>query len=306
MRAAGSASRGAARRALLIAVAMLSVTGLPRAVSAQRMLDERHAAPPRGAIRIHLYAGSLRVTGWDRDSIVVTGTAHERGSDRFYIGVGANGSKLGLWPQGSDSLPPSQLAVRVPRGSSVWIKTVDAVIIVDSVRGGVDLYSVAGSIDVAGEPRELFAESMSGSVAARVRTRAARLKTASGTIDLSGRIDDASTQTVSGGTVVQGGGIAHGRFESVDGEIRYDGGVPRNARLDFVNHGGAVALRLPRDAAADLSVNTFEGLITNGLGARLVSTSRGFKGRDHAATLNGGGAHITIRTFKGAITLDSH
>jgi len=293
-------------RALLILSLLVSgAASTPPGVSAQRTLDERHAAPPRGAVRIHLYAGSLRVAGWDRDSIVVTGTAHERGMDRFYIGVGEGGSKLGLWPQGSDSLPPSTLDVRVPQGSSVWIKTVDASIVVEAVRGGVDLYSVSGDIDVAGEPRELFAESMSGSIAARVQTRVARLKTASGALELRGRVDDAFTQTVSGVTLIHGGAIAQGRFESVDGGIRYDGAVARSARLDFVNHGGPVELRLPKDAAAELILNTFDGVITNALKARLVQTGRGFKGSDHVATLNGGGAHITVRTFKGPITLDT-
>jgi len=293
-------------RALLILSLLVSgAASTPPGVSAQRTLDERHAAPPRGAVRIHLYAGSLRVAGWDRDSIVVTGTAHERGMDRFYIGVGEGGSKLGLWPQGSDSLPPSTLDVRVPQGSSVWIKTVDASIVVEAVRGGVDLYSVSGDIDLAGEPRELFAESMSGSIAARVQTRVARLKTASGALELRGRVDDAFTQTVSGVTLIHGGAIAQGRFESVDGGIRYDGAVARSARLDFVNHGGPVELRLPKDAAAELILNTFDGVITNALKARLVQTGRGFKGSDHVATLNGGGAHITVRTFKGPITLDT-
>lgn len=297
-------SGGSPRIALLLAAVALSAVTMPCEASAQRTLNERHTAAPRGPIRIHLYAGSLRVTGWDRDSIVVTGTAQERGSDRFYISVGANGSKLGLWPQGSDSLPPSHLDVRVPQGSSVWIKTVDAAIVVDSVAGGLDLYSVSGTIDAGGRPRELYAESMSGNITARMQTRAARLKTASGAIDLGGHIDDAGTQTVSGGTVVHGGAIAHGRFESVDGDIRYDGAVPRAASLDFVNHGGRVVLRLPGDAAADLTVNTFEGRITNDFAARMVQTGSGFKGRDYAITLNGGGARITVRTFKGEITVE--
>lgn len=302
--ASRSGAGGATARVMILLVGAAVLLGTSPAVArAQRTLNERHAAPARAAVRIHHYAGSIRVTGWDRDSIVVTGSANERGGDRFYISVGANGSKLGLWPQRTDSLPPSDLEVHVPHGSSVWIKTVEASITVRGVTGGVDLYSVAGGIDVTGAPRELFAESMSGAITADVATRAARLKTASGAIDLSGRIDDASAQTVSGATRVRGGAIGRGRFESVDGDIVYAGDVPRGTSLDFVNHAGAVRVELPADAGVEVSVNTFAGELTNGFKSRVVQGSSGFKGRDYMTSLNDGGARITIRTFKGSVTL---
>ena len=288
-------------RLLLAALLLLSAAAEP--ALAQRELNERHAAPPRGAIRIHHFAGSIRVTGWDRDSIVVTGVARERGGDRFYISVGANGSKLGLWPQRSDSLPPSDIIVRVPHGSSVWVKTVDASITLQGVTGGVDLYSVAGRIEVAGNPRELYAESMSGAIAADVVTRAVRLKTATGAIDLAGRIDDTEAQTVSGTLRVRGGAIGRGRFESVDGDVLYTGGVGRTADLDFVSHAGAVRLDLPAATAADVSVNSYEGALTSGFESRVLQASTGFKGRDYTTTLNGGGARISVRTFKGDVVL---
>lgn len=287
--------------ALFVASGALLAVHAP--LSAQRVLNERRAAPPTGSIRIHHQAGSLRLIGWDRDTIAVTGTVHERGNDRFYMGVSPQGSKMGIWAFESDSLPPSHLEVHVPRGSSVWIKTVGADVDIDGVTGGVDVLSVAGGIEVTGSPRELYAETMGGRISADVTTRSARLKSASGPIDMRGRIADAAAHNVSGTITVRGGSIEHGRFESVDGDIRYAGAVPRSAGLDFVNHSGAVHISLPADARADLFVTTYDGKLENAFKTRILQASNRFKGEEYTFALNGGGAHVTVHTFSGAVVL---
>lgn len=285
---------------LLVAAGALLVSQAP--LSAQRVLNERRAAPAAGSIRIHHQAGSLRLIGWDRDTIAVTGTVHERGNDRFYMGVSGQGSKMGIWASESDSLPPSHLEVHVPRGSSVWIKTVSADVNVGGVTGGVDVFSVAGGIEVTGSPRELHAETMGGSVSADVITRSARLKSASGPIEMRGRIADAAAHNVSG-TITVRGALEHGRFESVDGDIRYIGAVPRSAALDFVNHSGAVHISLPADARADLFVTTYDGKLENAFKTRILQASNRFKGEEYTFALNGGGAQITVHTFSGGVVL---
>ena len=299
-RAWGTPLRARAALVLLVALAPLL---LAEPGSAQRTLNERRAAPSSGAIRIHHDAGTLRVTGWAHDSIAVTGTVAERGSDRFYMGVSPQGSKMGIWASASDSLPPSHLEVRVPHGSSVWVKTMNADATVSGVTGGVDVYSVAGSIDVSGAPRELHVETMAGAIAADVRTRSARLKSASGTITLRGRIADAAAQNVSGTVTIAGGAIERGRFESVDGDIRYMGAVPAAAALDFINHSGGVRLVVPADTRADVLVSTYAGRLENGFKTRALTASNRYKGEEHTFALNGGGAQVTVRTFKGAVEL---
>jgi DUF4097 and DUF4098 domain-containing protein YvlB len=271
--------------------------------SAQRVLNERRAAPPAGLIRIHHHAGSVRVIGWERDTIAVSGTVMERGADRFYMGVSSHGSKLGIWASQGDSLPPSHLEIRVPRGAAVWIKTMSADAEVSGVSGGVDVYSVAGRIAVTGAPRELYAETMGGAISADVATRSARLKSASGAIELRGRIADAAVQNVSGTIAVRGGAIERGRFESVDGDVSYDGAVPRAASLDFITHGGRVRLGIPPDTRADVLVSTYAGQLENGFKVRALEGSNRFKGQEYTFALNGGGAQVSVRTFKGNVVL---
>ncbi len=285
-------------RVALLCCALLAWAG---DAAAQRTIDERRPAPSSGPVRIHVYSGSVRVSGWSHDTIAVTGRVQESGGDRFYMGVSAQGSKLGIWPQQSDTLPPSELDVRVPHGSSVWIKTVTADVIVQNIAGGVDLYSVGGRMEIHGSPRELHTETMAGAIAVDVETRSARLRTGSGSIDVRGHIADAAAQSVSGDITVTGDEVERGRFESVDGDIHFTGNVQRAAMLEFINHSGAVALALPAATAADVLVSTYDGALHNTFPARTTESSNRFKGREYTFTLGGGGAQIAVRTFDGDV-----
>lgn len=289
-------------RVLRFLLLTLALAALARPAAAQRTLDERYAASPTSFIRIHSLVGSVRVTGWDRDSVHVTGEVRETKQDRFEVYGSYGGSKMGFFGEGTD-LEPSRIEVTVPAGSQVWVKTANADIFVEGLTGGVDLYSVNGRIEVAGQPREVFAESMGGAILVTADTRTVRVKSASGDITLRGTADDAIATTVSGRVLAEGGGFQRARFESVDGDIRYAGPIARAGWLDFINHSGAVDLVLPRDASADFSITMFEGRFEDGFGVRANVGGNKLKGRQLTFTLNEGGAHVSIRNFKGPTIL---
>jgi DUF4097 and DUF4098 domain-containing protein YvlB len=198
---------------------------------------------------------------------------------------------------------PSQLELFVPARSHVAIKTATATASVTGVTGGVDVASSTGAIEVSGSPREVIAESLSGRVTTDVRSRVARIRTASGVVTMRGAVTDASVVTVSGPVLVETGDIERGRFESIDGDIRFRGDVVRLASLDFVNHAGAIELILPPQVGAEISVSTFEGTTENALGVTPHRVVTKGKGTEETFTLAGGGAYITIRSFKGAVIL---
>jgi hypothetical protein len=286
-----------------LAIGLALVTGMTSAGSAQRSIDERVPASPSGYIRIHNMGGSVRVTAWDRDTIAVTGSVWETKSDRFEIHSGEGGAKLGLWNDTGGPVRPSTFEVRVPRGSHVWVKTGSADIAIEGVRGGVDLYSVTGRITLTGDPREVFAESMGGGIDITANTRSVRATSASGDIAVRGAIADASVRTVSGDLLIEGIQFERGRFESVEGDIRYTGEIGRSSLLDFVNHSGAVEFILPPKVAADFVVSTFEGGLDDRYGVRAESRQSKLKGTELTFTIGGGGGHVTVRNFKGRVVL---
>ena len=288
-------------RTLYLTIAALLLATTP--LAAQRKVNEQFAALPDGHVRIQLLAGSVRVTGWDRDSIAVRGVVVETGGERFQVHRDKTGVKLSVWDPVAEKVPPSQLELFVPARSHVAIKTATATIVVAGIAGGVDVGSSTGAIEVTGSPREVIAESLSGGVTTDVRSRVARIRTASGFVTMRGAVTDASVVTVSGHVLIETGSIERGRFESVDGDLRYRGDISRLASLDFINHAGAIELVLPQAAGAEVSVNTFEGPIDNALGVTPRRVVTKGKGTEETFTLAGGGAYITIRTFKGAVVL---
>ncbi|HSJ13232.1 MAG TPA: DUF4097 family beta strand repeat-containing protein [Longimicrobiales bacterium] len=286
------------RRAPLLLGFVALLAGVPAA--AQRPLDERRAASPDGAIRIHNLAGSVRVIGWDRDTIAVRGTVRESG-EPFVLHVAGSNAKLGVWPGSGEALP-SELEVRVPRRSRVWVKTESADVSIDGVTGAVDVSSVSGGIEVRGAPGEVFVESMAGAIDVAVDARVLRARTAGADIVVQGRITDAQVLSVSGAVMVENKQVERGRFESVDGSVRYRGGVARASSVEFITHSGDIDVALLRGVSARVTVSSFQGEVESLLQGKLVQ-SGGKGNRQYAQTLGDGGADVVIRTFKGRVRL---
>lgn len=278
--------------------------------AAQQRLDHRRPLRADGLVRIHNLVGSTRVTGWDRDSIVVTGTIEE-GGGRFYAGGGVEGVKLGVeggLPKADASLhvvgsAPAHLEVRVPAGARVWVRTASANVEVSGVTGGIDVASVTGSIRISGTPREAVVESMAGDIVIEAADpMTVRAKSAAGAVSLSGGARDASITTVTGDITVSNGVYERGRFESIDGAIRFEGDLALAGDLEFINHGGPVELRLPANVSADFLVNTFRGEVENAFGSYPMRTGPDLRG-ELTFSRGSGGANVVIRTFKGRVSL---
>ena len=281
---------------------LLLVTAAPAA--AQRKVHERFAAAADGPIRIQNIAGSVKVTGWQHDSVAVIGLVHEAPGERFKIFRGEGGVKIAVWDATSEKVPPSELEIFVPARSQVWVRTASAWIAVGGVSGSVDVNSVSGVIDIAGSPRELFAESMAGDLVLDVRTAVLRAKTLTGRIMMRGAVTDASATSIGGNITIEGA-FERGRFESVDGDVRYIGGLSRTAVLDFINHAGAVELLLPAATAADFVVSTHEGTLDNEFRVPVRNVGSKLKGSELRFTTGAGGATVNVRTFRGRVVVRS-
>src|SRR5205085_1368564 len=77
---------------------------------------------------------------------------------------------------------------------------------------------------------------------------------------------DLGASTLSGTIVVRaagwqrgGTGVQRGRFESVTGDVRFDGELGRGGIVELESQSGAIALRLPRTTVADFDLLTIGG-----------------------------------------------
>lgn len=281
-------------RTLLCCAALLLLPALP--AGAQRRIEVGRGLEPTGLIRIWNGSGSLRVVGWDRDSVAVTGTVPA--GKRFHLG----GSRAGLKATVDlmDEGDTAHLVVRVPRRSQVWVKTAAGGVSVSGLSGTLDVYTVTGDVAVAGSFAAVNLESMGGKVTVTGSAASLRAKTARGDIRLAAAGEDAVATTVSGTLLLDGARFQRGRFQSVDGRIVYAGAVAPGSGLVFETHGGDVELALPAGTAGEFTLSTLKGAIRNQLAqVRPASLARSQEFTLAAAN----GTRVDVRSFRGAIVV---
>ncbi|MGH7564484.1 MAG: DUF4097 family beta strand repeat-containing protein [Gemmatimonadota bacterium] len=288
-----------AMRPVLIPAAILAVLSAATPVRSQssdgsRAVERRFPIDSDAYVKVYLLEGEVRVTGWEKDSIAVTGTVD---GGRLFSGGRGKSAKLGLWEEPG----LGRLEVRVPASATVWVKSESAAVSVAGVAGGIDVYSVTGGIRIEGSPRQIYAESMGGNIVVEASAPSIRAKTAGGTISFRGRTDDLLLSTVSGSIdAAPEGPPLRGRLETVTGRILWQGGVERGGSLDFQTHSGTVDLSFPTGLDAEVSVSTVEGSISGKPGPAEASEAS-LRGPTVDILVGAGGARIGIRTFSGDV-----
>jgi DUF4097 and DUF4098 domain-containing protein YvlB len=309
--------------------------------AAQQQVNERLSTAATGEVEIVNTAGSVRVTGWDRNEIQVTGTLGQ-GTERLDITPSGNRVQIRVvLPRNARNVKGSDLEIRVPARKDVGVRTVSADITVSGIRGMAEAQAVSGDVEISGSPREVSARSTSGdvgvsasnprrvdarSVSGSVRVRGAaqesidtetvsgdidvnssapemRAKSVSGSVNLQGVGERVNVSTVSGDARVVGDRIRLGTFESVSGGIRLTGALERGAALTLNSHSGDIELRLPSATAADFEVKTFSGDISNQFGPQAERTSRYGPGRELRFSSGRGDARVNAKTFSGNVKL---
>jgi hypothetical protein len=278
-------------------VFLLALLCTPGLLAAQERVDRRFAVDPDASIRITVPVGTVRVIGWDRDTVWTTGDI-PRGGGRWYSAGGGRAAKLGVDRQDNDVGPGATLEVRVPAGARIWVKTVSASIEVDAVRGEMDLLSVTGAITVRGSPQVVTAESLDGAITAEGGS-VLRLRTGGGPIVVRASGGDITAVSVGGAVDVSADRLVRGRLESVTGAVTFTGNLGSGGRLDAETHGADVLLRLAGPVHAEFLLASVGGTVVNRLDGKPVVT----KGKAASFTVGTGGAQVTARTFKGTVTL---
>ncbi len=248
-------------------------------------------------LKVWLQAGSVRLTGWDRDSLHVTGTAGA-GAEFF---MGGAGDSYKLVVDAIEGMPVSDLEIFLPRGGQVSVKSVAADISARDVTGW--FASVAGDISLSGTARRLEAETLDGRLKVDAQAPWLRVRTGGGALELFGRYDDVVAATVSGPITINNKLVSRGRFESVTGNISYSGALTRAAHLEFDSHSGDITLALPAESSLTLSAHAVLGSITNLFDSTAPQADLEGSGRQLRLTSGSAAGSVVVRTFKGAITV---
>ena len=283
------------------ALACLVMLLMSSSAYAQTKVNRGLQLDATGAVRVYNLVGSVRVTGWNKDSVVVRGMLGK--GNTLHMGGGRGGMKMFI--EGMDERNPARadIEVMVPTRAKVWVKTATASIDVRGVTGSLDLYVVGGDIKVNGNPADVNAEAIDGSITIVGSPAWVRAKSASGNVSLNGSSSDVTVSTVSGKIDIDGTRFEKAKFESVTGSIRFAGSFQRGGLVNFDSHSGSIEIGMPKGSPADLDIVSVAGSIGNKLTSGRPVPGRYGRGAELITESGGGGTRVVVRSFKGPVTL---
>ena len=267
-------------------------------------IEETVSASPDGHVRIDNLSGTVRIEGWDRDEISITGT----------LGDGAEGVDVDrdenevvievVLPSRSRNVDATDLEIRVPRRSSLGVGTVSAGVEILGVEGSLEIETVSGTIGVHGSGGPLEARSVSGAIDAAGEFSRVEAETVSGDIVVEDARGALVAGTTSGEIDVRGGVFDEVRCSSLSGPLRFEGSPSDGADWEIENFSGPTLLVLPGDVNVHLDVEVFSGSLRNDFGGELRRPEHG-PGGSLSTTIGSGDpeAEISVNSFSGSVEI---
>lgn len=287
---------------LPVLLALLCLLAMPALGWAQSRVDERHALADGGRIEVENVAGSVRVRGWDRDEVAITGTLGR--NLRLEVDASRNRVHVKVAQPRSGQGAAAELELRVPRGAELQLTTVSATVeIADVDLRRLQVRSVSGRVDAAGRAQEASLSTVSGAIDARLETPRLALDTVSGRVRAGGGITgEVGAKTVSGSIVLDLERVERLRAETVSGSLEASTrALAPGGRVAMESVSGRAVLALPANASARLDIQSFSGGIQSDAGE--VERPRYGPGRSVRTQLGGGDGDVSIKSHSGSVRL---
>ena len=273
-------------------------------MAADREVKESGSASATGMVMIENVSGSVKVIGWDKNEISLTGTL-SGDVQEIEFETGKKKSRIEVvWPKNKKNLKgEAHLVINVPRASQLEVECVSAGIEISKVTGSVEASSISGDVTVTGQCEEVEAESISGDVIIDGGAPEIDASSISGKVKARGKTSEVEAQTVSGSIDLDFDKFLGLNVESVAGDATVKGDLARDGSFSFDLHSGDLILTVPSGVSADFEVETFSGEIDNAFGQKSRKTSKYAPGRELEFTTGGGDARVRINTFSGDVII---
>jgi hypothetical protein len=273
-------------------------------------IDQTREAPAAGVVVIDNLSGTIDITGWDQNQVKVKGTLGDgverlefsRDGDRTTVKVVyPRGVKFKGWGHGGAG--ETDLAVHVPKGSTVRANGVNVAVTADGVTGSLELKTVNGDIHIAGSPAEVDAGTVNGKIEFKGSSPRTHLESVNGPLEITGAHGEVEASTVNGDIHLTGGDLDRAKGSTVGGDIVFDAVPTSRGSIDLESHSGDVILYLPKSLSAEFDVSTFSGDISNELGPKAERTDRYAPGMELKFALGDGDARIEASSFSGSVEI---
>lgn len=276
-----------------------------------RSVNETRQVKADADIRIDNLAGTVKVQGWDKNEVRVSGT------------LGALVQKLQI--EGGDSaldirvvLPHhsmhdedcgscAELEIQVPRGARIEVSTVSADVEASGLTGQVQFGTVSGGATVSSSAARIDLRTVSGDVTVVGSAKGASIdaNSVSGTVrisDVDGHVD---AENVSGDTKVVSRHISDLKMSATSGNLTFEGTPLKGGNYDLNNVSGDVVLAVGGSPDARFDVSSFSGDIDNSFGPKPTRVSKYSPGMELHFSSGNAGSTITARTLSGDIHLQN-
>lgn len=280
---------------------LLGLGALLCATSPQRVSAQERTIPmaPDGYLRVFNREGSIRITGWDVDSI--HWRAHLSPGQEFFGGGSGRMAKLGA--TGADG--PATFELQVPRGAKLVIDAGESTVDVEGMTGPVEIRGAGGAVHLSGAPVRLTIETVDGAVTlAGGPFRSTEVRTAGGMIRVRGARGEIVLSSVTGAIFAEVDSVTRGGITTVAGVIRFGGGLDPTGTLTVESHGGDIQLRLDPWPGLEIVATAFGGTIENSLTTATPRPVRDGRSQLLETTAGGGGGTVTVTSFKGRVRIE--
>ena len=281
--------------ALLVAWPGMAAAGTP--------INKRTSADPNGTVEVSNVAGSVTVTGWNRNEVEVTGELGD-GTETLEFTKSEKLTRVKVVvPKRSYNVDDSDLIVKVPAGSVLSVNTVSADIVVKGVRGAQRLQAVSGDVRTEASGEDVECRTVSGDVtiSGSGQKGLVSITTVSGDASATRVAGEVNGNTVSGSFNFGAGEITRSRLRSTSGDLTLTGQLGPDARLDAESISGDVRLDFAGAVAGQFDLSTFNGEIRNCFGPKAQRTDEYAPGRELRFQEGSTAARVRVKTLNGDI-----
>ncbi len=271
----------------------------------ERTIDRRLPADANGEVVVSNVAGSIRIEGWDRKEVHVTGTLDSGVKELVFESSGKRTlvkveTRRGYHRGGGDA----DLRIRVPKNSKLSANTVSADLSAEGVTGQLDLQSVSGSVTGDFSGGETEAKSVSGDITLSGDGKPGRLvlTTVSGTARVTRASGEVNASTVSGEIDLQMSKVTRARMNTTSGDLHFNASLTPNAKIQAETISGQLKLDL-KDTDAQIDIESFSGDIDSCTGPDAKRTQKYGPGSELRFTEGKGTGHIELQSLSGEISI---
>jgi|HubBroStandDraft_4_1064222.scaffolds.fasta_scaffold13456_3 DUF4097 and DUF4098 domain-containing protein YvlB len=283
---------------------LLLCASMVAGASDDRSFERTVAAQPHGVVDISNVAGSIEVSGWDRQEVSVRAEL-ESGVENVEVGSEGGRITIKVVLPHSSSHGEARLHVQIPKDSELDVSAVSADIQVRGVLGVQRLSAVSGDVTAEIAAADVEAKTVSGEVRIKGHDQPARLhlSSVSGDLRLEHGAGDLEAGTVSGTMVVSLDSARSVRAHSTSGDLRFEGKLTRGATFEASSVSGDLNVRASADGGYAYEASSFSGDISDCFDVKPERSGEYAPGHRLQGSRGEGAGHMHLKTMSGDIQL---